>query len=123
MTILSKIKSYAYEVTLFFSLKRRGYLDTLKSSLLKLKAGLAQETIETKEMLEIYQRFTLGESSKEEMTKANAQFRDLIKSMGLGVILVLPFAPITIPLIVKLGRRLGIEVLPSSFKNSDKSKD
>ncbi len=70
-------------------------------------------------MLEIYQKFSQGKCSKEEMKKANAQFRDLIKSMGLGIILVLPFAPITIPVIVKLGKRLGVDVLPSAFSDKE----
>ncbi|MBU2425362.1 MAG: hypothetical protein KKA56_00630, partial [Gammaproteobacteria bacterium] len=39
---------------------------------------------------------------------------------GLGIFAVLPFAPITIPLIVKLGRKLGIEVLPSAFTPNGK---
>jgi hypothetical protein len=38
----------------------------------------------------------------------------------LGVFAILPFAPITIPLIVKLGRKLGIEVMPSAFAPKDK---
>jgi hypothetical protein len=38
----------------------------------------------------------------------------------LGVFAVLPFAPVTIPLVVKLGQWVGVDVLPSSF-NINKS--
>jgi len=119
MAFFNKLKNIAFEITLFFSLHRKKYIDKMRESLLKLKEGLSQEKEETKEMLEIYQRFTQGECTKEEMQIANAQFRDLIKSLGLGVILVLPFAPITIPVVVKIGKKLGIDVLPSAFNDKD----
>lgn len=87
----------------------------LRRALLLLKAALRQEKKETKEMLEIYRRYTQGNASKDELSIANAQFFDLLKGLGLGVFAVLPFAPITIPIIVKLGQWMGIDVLPSSF--------
>lgn len=94
--------------------KRRQQL-RFKRSMVALKIALAQEKQETKEMLTIYRRYTQGEVSKEDLSKANAQFVDILKGLGLGVFAVLPFAPITIPLVVKLGRYVGVEVLPSSF--------
>lgn len=87
----------------------------LRRALLLLKAALRQEKKETKEMLEIYRRYTQGNASKDELSIANAQFFDLLKGLGLGVFAILPFAPITIPIIVKLGQWMGIDVLPSSF--------
>ena len=45
---------------------------------------------------------------------------DILKGIGLGVFAVLPFAPITIPLVVKLGAVGYVDVLPSSF-NINKS--
>lgn len=94
--------------------KRRQQL-RFKRSMVALKIALAQEKQETKEMLTIYRRYTHGGVSKEDLSKANAQFVDILKGLGLGVFAVLPFAPITIPLVVKLGRYVGVEVLPSSF--------
>ncbi|NTS76749.1 hypothetical protein HR060_07685 [Catenovulum sp. SM1970] len=95
--------------------KRQQAGQRLKSDLFKVKSALAQETEETKVMLDVYRRFTMKQASKEEMRFANKQFGDLLKSLGLGVIVILPFSPITIPLIVKLGQKVGIDVLPSSF--------
>jgi hypothetical protein len=88
----------------------------LKLGLLTVKRGLAQETRETKVMLRTYQRFTKGQASKQEMEEANKQFVDVIRGLGLGVLVVLPFSPITLPFIVKLGERIGVNVLPSAFK-------
>jgi hypothetical protein len=87
----------------------------LKRGLLAVKKGLAQETQETKVMLSTYKRFTKGNASKLEMEEANKQFVDVIRGLGLGVLAVLPFSPITLPFIVKLGERIGVNVLPSAF--------
>ena len=87
----------------------------LKRGLLTVKQGLAQESRETKTMLMTYQRFTKGKASKLEMEEANKQFIDVIRGLGLGVLAVLPFSPITLPFVVKLGERIGVNVLPSAF--------
>ena len=86
-----------------------------RRAMVALKIALAQERQETIEMLTIYGRYTQGQTSKEELKRANEQFVDILKGLGLGVFAVLPFAPITIPLVVKLGRMVGVDVLPSSF--------
>jgi hypothetical protein len=87
----------------------------LKRGLLTVKQGLAQESRETKIMLMTYQRFTKGQASKLEMKEANKQFIDVIRGLGLGVLAVLPFSPITLPFVVKLGEKIGVNVLPSAF--------
>ncbi|MBH0021154.1 hypothetical protein I6F40_12455 [Pseudoalteromonas sp. SWXJ133] len=91
-----------------------------RRAMVALKIALAQEKQETKEMLSIYRRYTQGQTSKEELKRANEQFVDILKGLGLGVFAVLPFAPLTIPLVVKLGSLVGVDVLPSSF-NMNKS--
>jgi hypothetical protein len=87
----------------------------LKRGLLSVKRGLAQESRETKIMLMTYQRFTRGQASKLEMEEANKQFIDVIRGLGLGVLAILPFSPITLPFVVKLGEKIGVNVLPSAF--------
>ena len=90
----------------------------LRRAMLQLKLALAQETLETKEMLVIYKRYTQKQASPEELKVAHQQFFDVLKGLGLGVFAVLPFAPITIPVIVKLGSLVGVDVLPSSFNTT-----
>lgn len=85
--------------------------------MLILKDALSQEKQETKDMLVTYKRYTKKQASREELAEANKQFGDLLKGLGLGVFAVLPFAPLTIPLVVKLGKMVGVDVLPSSFNN------
>lgn len=94
---------------------KRKALVPLKVGLMAVKNGLAEESRETKVMLITYKRFTKGQASKLEMQEANKQFVDVIRGLGLGVLAVLPFAPITLPFVVKLGEKLGINVLPSAF--------
>ncbi|WP_158968077.1 hypothetical protein [Paraglaciecola sp. L3A3] len=90
----------------------------LKRQMLLIKRALRQETDETKSMLKTYRKYSQGQASKEEMIEANAQFFDVIKGVGIGIFAVLPFAPITIPLAIKLGRMVGVEILPSSFSTN-----
>ncbi|MEH6449084.1 MAG: hypothetical protein V7765_10455 [Oleispira sp.] len=93
----------------------------IRRDLLVIKQALAQEKEETREMLAIYRKFTHGEASDAEMKVANEQLVDVLKGLGIGVFAALPFAPITIPFIIKLGKRFGIEVLPSAFYEKDKN--
>lgn len=86
-----------------------------RRAMVALKIALAQERQETKEMLSIYKRYTQGQTNKAELKRANEQFVDILKGLGLGIFAILPFAPLTIPLVVKLGRLVGVDVLPSSF--------
>ena len=83
----------------------------------KIKHALADETDQTKAMLATYQRYTQGLATEAELQEANEQFKDLMKSIGLGFMVILPFSPITIPAIVKLGKKYGVDVLPSAIRN------
>ena len=100
------------------SLKTRG--ENLKKELVKgltkVKGGLAKETKENKEMLNIYYRYTRGEATGEEMDKANEQFRNLLKTLGMGTLLLIPLSPITIPTFVRLGKLFDIDILPNWSK-------
>jgi len=106
---------------LFLALKLNNFRGRLVKALEELQVVLANETEQSKEMLRIYFLQSQGKASPKEIKIANKQFRDLLRSAGLGVVLVLPFSPITLPLIIRLGRRLGIEVLPDSLRDFPKS--
>jgi len=101
-------------------LQRRKLMMRTRFGMIRLKSALAQETDETVQMLKIYQDFVMGNANKADLKVANQQLGDVLRAAGLGVFAILPFAPITIPLIVKLGRKLGIEVMPSAFAPKDK---
>ncbi len=101
---------------------KRRHMVGLRRSMLKLKTALSQEKAETKEMLRTYNAYVQGDAKPEDMKAANQQFLDILKGLGLGVFAVLPFSPITIPAIVKLGKMVGVDILPSAFnQSSDKT--
>ncbi len=104
------------------SLSRKRQTIKLKRQLLRVKIALAQEKDETKEMLSIYRRYTIRQASPEEMKAANQQFLDVLKGLGIGVFAVLPFAPITIPIVIKVGKWVGVDILPSSFNEKQPKK-
>ena len=109
-------------LTVLISSKLKTLNDRLIKNLRILQEALAQESTETKRMLETYQKYLASQATEDEMAKANHQLRDLMKGLGLGVIVVLPFAPITLPLVLGLGRKFGVELLPSSFSKERKIK-
>ena len=86
-----------------------------RESMLAFQSALAQEKQETIDMLITYKNISINRATKEEIKEANMQFCDLLKGAGLGVFAVLPFAPITLPIILRIGRKMGIELLPSAF--------
>lgn len=96
--------------------KRKQLTEGLQKSMLVLKNGLSQEKDETKKMLQTYRKFTTGEATEKEMQEANEQFVDVLRSLGLSVVVILPFSPVTLPALVKLGDKLGIDILPSAFR-------
>lgn len=91
----------------------------LIKDLLMLKNALKQESLAVQGMIEVYYRFVAGNASKEEMDLANAEFRNFLKNLGLGALVVIPGSFITIPLIVKMSKTLGINILPKSRSPSD----
>ena len=96
----------------------------IRKNLVLIKAILAEENRETKQMLAIYKNFIKGESNKKEMNQANEQFRQILKNAGIGFLAIFPFAPITIPLVVYIGKILKFDVLPRSFRTKNgESKD
>ena len=102
-------------------LQRRKSMIKIRFSMIRLQHALSQEKDETKQMLRIYHNYMLGNASKAELKIANQQLSDVLRATGLSIFAILPFAPITIPIIVKLGRKLGIEVMPSAFAHKDKT--
>ena len=104
------------------SAKGRQFREELPEKLSQLKRGLQEESTQTKEMLEIYARHTAGEASPAEIRYANKQFGDILKSVGLGIVIVLPFSPLTIPFLIRTGKKYGIDILPDSFGGEKNSK-
>ena len=57
-------------------------------------------------------------ATEEELQKAKQQLDVLLKELGFGVLTILPFSPITIPLVARLARKYEIDIVPEWFKDS-----
>lgn len=84
-----------------------------------LQRGLVLEAIATRGMLGTYYRFLKRQATPEQMEQANADFRNLVKSLGLGTMFLLPGSPITIPAAIKAAKSLGIDILPKNRLDED----
>jgi CRP-like cAMP-binding protein len=82
----------------------------------RVRAYFAAQWDRGKVMTATYQNYLRGTATREEMEQANAVLRDYLKMAGVGTLLILPGAPITIPLVAKLGKALGVDIFPSDVE-------
>ena len=83
-----------------------------------IKEKLTDETESSSAMLKTYSDDLKGEASDEELEKANQQLNEILKDLSLGLMAVIPLAPITIPMIAKFAKKHNIDLLPEWFKDS-----
>jgi hypothetical protein len=83
-----------------------------------LKEKLTEETESSRAMLKTYSDYIKGEATDEDLDKANNQLNEILKELSLGLMAVIPFAPITIPMIAKFAKKHNIDLLPEWFKDS-----
>jgi len=88
-------------------------------------SNLNQERKETKEMMGTFssvltQHLPNGKKpSNHELKGAFDQLKDIHRMVALLIMAVIPGSVITLPAIYALGRRFGVEVLPSAFRKKD----
>ena len=95
----------------------------LKQNLLKLKDLFLDETEENKKMLDIYISYIEGTSNEKDLNEANKQLKEIFKSLGLGILVVLPFSPISIPYVLNKAREFDIDLIPEWYKTLSKEED
>jgi phosphosulfolactate synthase (CoM biosynthesis protein A) len=90
----------------------------IKLALTRIQSILSNETRESNEMLRIYQKYITDNESitKEELEQANKQFSDLLKGLGLAGVFALPGGLLAIAFIVKVGEKLGIDIIPDKYR-------
>ena len=92
--------------------------NNIRASLAKIQEILANETRESNEILKIYQKYVTNNEkiTKDELEQANKQFSDLLKGLGLAGVFALPGGLLAIAFIVKVGEKLGVEIIPEKYK-------
>lgn len=79
------------------------------------------ELSETKEVAKIIWGSKNKTLTPDEKDKVKKQSADLVKITFLGALFVVPGSGVLIILLIKLGKRFGMNVLPSSFDKKNKN--
>ena len=89
----------------------------------KIFLAIKNEQKETKELGLLLKKYAEqgGDLSRGEMKIVRDQFFDLLKIAGLSIPIIMPFSMVIIPLIMKLGLKVGVRVLPTSFYDEEDS--
>ena len=95
----------------------------LNKILSKFQESFLEENRENKKMLDIYIKFAEGSASSDELELANSQLRQILKNLGLGILLILPFSPITLPYIFSKAKELEIDLIPNWYKSLSNDDD
>ena len=74
-------------------------------------------------MLDTYANYIDGTASDKEIDEANYQLKQVFRSVGLGILVVLPFSPISIPYVLKKAKEYNIALIPDWYKALSKDKD
>jgi hypothetical protein len=69
-------------------------------------------------MLKTYSDYVKGEATEGDLEKANNQLNEILKDLSLGLMALVPCAPLTIPMIAKFAKKHNIDLLPEWFKDS-----
>jgi hypothetical protein len=86
------------------------------NTLSKLQDSFLVENRENKKMLDVYIKMIEGTASDEEINLANSQLQQILKNLGLGILIILPFSPITLPFIFSKAKELNIDLIPNWYK-------
>ena len=89
----------------------------------KIFLAIKNEQKETQELGLLLKKYALqsGNLTRDEMRIVKDQFMDLLKITGLSIPLIMPFSPVIIPLMMKLGQKVGVRILPTSFYDDEES--
>ena len=92
-------------------------------TLSKLQESFLVENRENKKMLDTYLKFVEGSVTERELELANSQLQQILKNLGLGILLILPFSPITLPYIFSKAKELNIDLIPNWYKSLSNDDD
>jgi hypothetical protein len=83
--------------------------------------NLRKEASETKQAGYLVVKYLKkGKLSKKEEKELKLQFYDVLKIMGVGIpFFMIPGSTVLVPFLVKLSRKLGLDIIPTSFKKEE----
>ena len=101
----------------------RIFTKSFSRTLNKLQQSFLTENIQNKKMLDVYIKYAEGNVTEDELENANEQLKEILKSLGLGILIVLPFSPITLPYIFSKAKELNIDLIPNWYKSLSNDND
>tara|TARA_B100000212_G_scaffold154777_1_gene116425 strand:+ start:39 stop:356 length:318 start_codon:yes stop_codon:yes gene_type:complete len=101
----------------------RIFTKSFSKTLNKLQQSFLTENIQNKKMLDVYIKYVEGNVTEEELENANEQLKEILKSLGLGILIVLPFSPVTLPYIFSKAKELNIDLIPNWYKSLSNDND
>lgn len=89
----------------------------------KILVGLKTETVETKQASRIAIKYiSKGVITKQEELELRQQVYDILKTLGIAVpFAIVPGATLLMPFLIKIAKKKGVNLLPSSFTNEENS--
>ncbi len=93
--------------------------DTIRETLSKYRIFMKRETVQTKEMLITFKDLLhtqLGGNvnpTDEEIDEAISQLKDVGKMAALLPLVAMPGSVLTIPILIKIGKKYNIDILPT----------
>ena len=94
----------------------------IKKNLEKIALSLSNETKANENMLHAYFDY-LETRNEDALDLANTQFRENLKSAGLGILLIIPFSPVTIPFFIRLAKKHQVDIITNWYKKLDLNND
>lgn len=94
----------------------------IKKNLEKIALSLSNETKANEDMFHAYFDY-LETGDEEALDLANIQFKENLKSAGLGILLIIPFSPVTIPFFFRLAKKHDVDIIPNWYKKLDLNND
>jgi hypothetical protein len=102
--------------------KHSAFLERFESTVAKLN----EERIETKEMMSTFSNLLTQylpngrQPTSNELKEAIEQLKDVHRMAAILIMSVVPGSVITLPAIYALGKKIGVDILPSAFRKEDK---
>ena len=101
----------------------RIFTKSFSRTLKKLQQSFLTENIQNKKMLDIYIKYAEGDVSEEELNNANEQLKEILKSLGLGVLIILPLVPLPYLIYFSKAKELNIDLIPNWYKSLSNDND
>lgn len=92
----------------------------IKKSIKIFLNGIREESKDSKELAQILSKGARGlEITKDEEIFIHEKSKDILKSLGLLTVFVMPFDSLLLPFIIGWSKKMNIDIIPENFKEQN----